>query len=139
MVGLITVDELRAWFAVSPDIADARLEPGLATAARRVRAWVGDDAYADAQAESPVDEVRRDNLRAAEAHLTLHFALLGLNTVLRPGGVVKQEQVEGGVLVQYLNPADLDSLAAQYLSAAEESARPYARTDGNPPEGLRAC
>lgn len=139
MAGLVTVNELRAWFAVSPDIADVRLLPGLAIAARRVREWVGDEAYADAMAESPSDEVRRDNLRAAEAHLALHFALLGLNTVLRPGGVVKQEQVEGGVLVQYLNPADLDALAAQYLSAAEESARPYALTDGNPPEGLRAC
>ena len=136
MAGLINVTELRDWFAVSPDITDARLSLSLDTASLRLRDWVGADAYADAQAESPTDPTRRDVMRAAEAHLVMHFALLGLNTVLRPGGVVKQEQVEGSVLVQYLNPADLENLALQYLNAAEELSRAYALNDTTPPAGV---
>jgi hypothetical protein len=129
MATLITVDELREQFAISPDIGDSRLSPSLAAASQRLRSWVGTDAYTDAQSETPVDEVRRDNLRTAEAHLAMHFALLGLNTVLRPGGVVKQEQVEGGVLVQYLSPAEIGTLAAQYLNTAEEMVRAYLVAD----------
>lgn len=133
MAALITVDELRTWFAISPDITDARLAPSLSAASQRLQSWVGTDAYADAGAESPTDDVRRDSLRSAEAHLAMHFALLGLNTVLRPRGVVKQEQVEGGVLVQYLNPIELESLATQYLSTAEELVRAYLIAEQNPP------
>lgn len=132
MATLITVDELRACFAISPDIGDPRLTPSLAAAGQRLQSWVGTEAYADAGGESSTDDLRRDNLRTAEAHLAMHFALLGLNTVLRPGGVVKQEQVEGGVLVQYLNPAELEILAAQYLNTAEELVREYLLADQNP-------
>ena len=136
MAGLITVNDLRAWFAVSPDITDARLSIFLGAAARRVREWVGDEAYADALAETPADPDRRETLRAAEGHLTMHFALLGLNTVLRPGGVVRQEQVEGGVAIQYLDPAQLDQLTARYLEAAEELARGYITGSDTLPAGL---
>jgi hypothetical protein len=129
MATLITVDELRVQFAISPDIGDGRLSPGLTAAAQRLQVWVGSEAYADAWSDTPVDENRRGNLRAAEAHLAMHFALLGLNTVLRPGGVVRQEQVEGGVQVQYLNPAEMEALTAQYLSAAEELVRSYLIAD----------
>lgn len=132
MATLITVDELRAWFAISPDIGDPRLAPSLAAAGQRLQSWVGTEAYADAGGESPTDDLRRDNLRTAEAHLAMHFALLGLNTVLRPGGVVKQEQVEGSVLVQYLNPSELATLAAQYMNTAEELARAYLLADQHP-------
>ena len=133
MATLITVDELRQWFAISPDIGDARLSPSLAAAGQRLQGWVGMDAYADAGGETSLDDVRRDNLRTAEAHLAMHFALLGLNTVLRPGGVVRQEQVEGGVSVQYLNPAEIAALAAQYLNAAEELVRTFLITDQTSP------
>ena len=132
MATLITVEELRAQFAISPDIGDGRLSPSLTAAGQRLREWVGPDAYADAGAESPADDVRRDNLRTAEAHLAMHFALLGLNTVLRPGGVVKQEQVEGGVVIQYLNPAEIETLAAQYLNTAEELVRAYLVAEQDP-------
>jgi hypothetical protein len=133
MAGLVTTADLRAWFAISPDIADARLSLFLTTASRRLHDWVGDEAYLDAQAETPADADRRDSLRAAEAHLAMHFALLGLNTVLRPGGVVRQEQVEGGVQIQYLSPSELDQLTAQYLAAAEELVRGYVTSSGMSP------
>ncbi len=133
MATLITVDELRTRFAISPDIGDSRLSPAVSAAAQRLQTWVGAEAYADAGAESPLDDMRRDNFRTAEAHLAMHFALLGLNTVLRPGGVVKQEQVEGGVLVQYLNPSEIENLAAQYLNIAGELVREYLSTDRSAP------
>lgn len=130
--GLITVDELRELFDIDAGIGDKRFERALAAAGRRMRSWVGDDVYADALDASPDDETRQADLEYAEAHLVMHFAVLGINTALRPTGIVATESVEGTVTLRYHNPTEIEKLQQEYLDLAEEIARPYLLTDGTP-------
>jgi ABC-type sulfate transport system substrate-binding protein len=126
MAGLITIAELRAMFSISDDIADGRLLRHLGAASRRLRGWVGNSVYDDAASTTSVDTDRKEDLELAEAALAMHFAILGLNTNLRPGGIVKAERVEGDALITYLVPSEVQQLAVEYLNQAEEVVRPYA-------------
>jgi hypothetical protein len=123
--GLITVDELREIFAINAQIKDARLERALAAAGRQMRSWVGDVAYDDALDDDPDDETRKEDLELAEAHLTMHFAILGINTALRPTGIVRDERVEAGSVIRYHSPDEIAKLKQQYLETAQDIARPY--------------
>jgi hypothetical protein len=125
-------NSLREYFEISKDIKDARLTPGIAAASRRLRAWVGDEAYADALLEVPVDADRAADLTSAEAWLAMYFALLGMNTKITPGGVVKTSKVEGNTTHQYLTPGEMRELACLYFDQAHEIARRYMLTDETP-------
>jgi len=130
--GLVDITKLRETFDVSEKLKTGRFTRALAAAGRRMREWVGDDAYDDALSETPDDETRKADLEYAEAHLVMHFAVLGINTALRPTGIVATETVEGNVTTRYLNPNEISTLQRQYLDIAEELTRPYALTDGTP-------
>jgi len=132
MAGLITVADLREQFDISPQVTDGRLTRMLVAAKRRLRGWVGEAAYADALAAAPDDTERQESLELAEAHLAMHFAIVGLNSPLRREGIVAEEKVEGGTVLRYLNPDQTAALARQYLEIAEEIARPYLVDDGTP-------
>lgn len=124
MSALIDVTKLRDMFYIQSGIADGRLTPAIAAASRRLKGWVGASAYADAG-----DQDRQADLQYAEAHLAMHFALLGINTHLTHRGVVKTEKAEGDVVLSYLGPAEMQQLAQQYLEQAEEIAAPYLLSD----------
>lgn len=128
--GLITVADLRNIFAINSHIGDDRFTRALVAAGRRMRSWVGDEVYEDALSDAPADETRQQALAYAEAHLVMHFAVLGINTSLRETGVVKTEKVEGDVVLQYHSPAEITALQAQYLAMAEQIAAPYLQTNG---------
>lgn len=125
MDGLITVDELREQFAIDNEILDTRFTRALAAAGRQMRAWVGDAAYDDALLDAPADETRKEDLELAEAHLAYGLSVLGINTALRPGGIVKTERVEGNVTVNYHSPAEIEKLQQLFLQMAQDIARPY--------------
>ena len=122
---LITETGLREMFDIHSDVQNSRLKLAIAAGSRRLRSMVGDTAYDDATADTPSDAERRENLQYAEGCLAMHFAILGLNTQIRPTGVVKNERVEGEVLVTYLSPKEIYDLAMLYLDQAEEITRPY--------------
>lgn len=127
MPALINESDLRTWFEISRSIEPLRFKLPIGKASRRLREWVGDTVYADTQ-----NTERVEDLKWAEAHLAMHFILLNLNTVLRPGGVVQEEKVEGDTTVRYLSPAQIKELMTMYLDMAEEISRPYMLSDGTP-------
>lgn len=127
---LINVEYLRELFDINPQIADTRFNKALASAGRRLRSWVGDEAYEDALLEVPTDAMRKETLQFAEAHLVMHYAVLGINTALRPVGVVRTERVEGNTVVTYHSPREVAELQALYLSQAEQIAGVYLLSDG---------
>ena len=143
MATLINAAKLREYFAINGDIKDPRLTPHIGAASRRVRRWVGDVAYGDAAAEAPQDADRAEDLKAAEASLAMHFALLGLNTNLTVNGVLKTRKEVGSqnanIQTTYLSPAEVRQLAQGYLDQAEEIARPYILTDGTPEAEFEAA
>jgi hypothetical protein len=143
MDGLITVQDLRDRFDISSDIGDGRLTPHLASAGRRMREWVGDEAYDDAlktgptdahpDAPAPQDPTRKETLQSAEAHLAMSFALPGLNTVLRTSGMVKGERSgEGNVITSYFGPNEVENYQQVYLDTAERIAWPYLKGNSDP-------
>jgi hypothetical protein len=127
---------LRNRFDISKDIKDARLLPHIGAASRRLKSWVGADAYDDALSSSPQDALRQDDLKNAEAALAMHFALPGLNSKVTATGIVKTTK-EGGAMAgntvfSYLTPNEVKQLVQTYLEQAEEIARPYMLSDGTP-------
>lgn len=130
---LITETELRAMFDIHTNVEPGRLTFAIGAAGRRLKALVGATAYADALLDdTATDQIRRADLDYAEALLAMHYCLLGLNTQIRPSGVVKTEKIEGETVVQYLTPKELIDLSKQYLDIAEEVLRPYALLDAVP-------
>lgn len=129
---LVSEDELRAAFAIDSEVDDDRLTMALAPANSRIKVWVGDEAYNDAIAETPDDALRALVLKSAAAHLAMGYVILGLNTPIRPTGIISSESVEGNKTVSYLRPGEVTALQQQYLDKAEEIARPYLLSDGTP-------
>lgn len=129
--GLLNADDLRELFDINSQLADARFSRALKAAGRRMREWVGDEAYDDALSEAPNDPERKEQLEYAEAHLAMGYAILGINTAMRPQGIVRNEALsEGGRVVTYHSPAEIEKLQEQYFETAELLARPYLLSDG---------
>lgn len=140
-MALITVELLREEFPfiIQPDILDKQLTRSIASASKRLAAWIGADLYAEVFGEIPGDDdedaepsERLLILQNSEGHLALHYALLGLNTNLRQLGMVKREQVEGHTVNEYFVPKDVADFTTQYLETAREIAEPYLLSDGTP-------
>lgn len=129
-MSLIDVSQFRDRFDIDDTIGDARIELHIKTASRRLRSWVGDANY-----DQTVDEDLIDILANAEAHLTMHYALLGLNSPLTAKGVINQARSEEGggrEIRTYLKPDETAQLSQQFLEAAREIAEAYITTDGTP-------
>jgi hypothetical protein len=112
-------------FDINDGIKAGRILRHITAASRRLRSWVGDAAYDDALKTDADDDARQENLELAEAHLAMHFAVLGINTALRPTGVVRTEKVEGDVTITYHSPNEVVTLQQAFLETAESIARPY--------------
>lgn len=133
MAMLIDADEFRERFDIDPDMADKRVTPHIGAASRRLKKWVGTDAYADALLETPVDADRKEDLQSAEAHLAYHFALLGLHVNVSSKGVLIEAQAgEGSDRRRYLLPEQIESISTQFLERAREIAEPYILLDAVP-------
>lgn len=136
MATLISVDEFRERFDIDTEIQDRRLEPHIGSASRRLRKWVGATVY-DAAAEDSTpgeddDDDTVNDLKNAEAHLAMHFAILGLNSPLSTKGVVATSTSdEGRDLRKYLTPDETQKLSVQVLELAREIAGEYIAADEN--------
>jgi hypothetical protein len=134
---LITAAEFYDRFDIDPDIDEKRIDPHIGSASRRLRKWAGDTAYNDALAASPSDPERKDALQNAEAHLTYHFAIRGMNFPLSAKGIVATSMSsEGKEMRKYLTPDETEKVATQMLELAREIAEPYLLSDGTPEGGF---
>lgn len=141
MPTLISTDEFRERFDIDSEIKDTRLEPHIGSASRRLRKWVSDATYdAAVSAADPGQDLDTDtvnDLKNAEAHLAMHYALLGLNSPLSGKGVLATATAtEGREVRRYLNPGETRDLAGQFLDLAREIAEPYCTSDGTPGAGF---
>lgn len=128
---LISAADFRERFDISDDIDSRRITPAIGAASRRLRKWVGDTVYASALTEN-FEELQAD-LKNAEAHLTYHFAILGMNYPLSSKGIVATNMAsEGREMRKYLTPVETDQVATQFLEKAREIAEPYLLHDGTP-------
>ncbi len=114
-MALINEQYMRDTFQMHEKVVSGRITPYIAVASRRLKKWVGEEAYQNAD----LFEI----LKLAEATLVMHFMQLNLNTNIRLKGLVKTEQVEGNVTVQYFSPNETAQYAQQYLDQAEEIVR----------------
>lgn len=124
-MSLIDAAQLKVDFEFASTIGDERLTRSISEAARRVKTLVGADAYADAAAPQPQDAERADAFRYAEAHYAMHLALLGLNSVVRPGGVQQEEITEGNGRNVFLRSEDLRKQRFEFLRVAFETLSYY--------------
>lgn len=123
---IIDAETLRGRFDIDSEITDDRLDPAIGSASRRLRGWVGEDVYADAESETPTDADRAADIVNAEGHLAMHFAILGLNTPLSGKGIVATAaSAEGKEMRKYLTPAETLAVAEQYLEMARSIVWPY--------------
>ncbi|MGE0367217.1 MAG: hypothetical protein AB7Q00_15935 [Phycisphaerales bacterium] len=144
MATLLSVIDFRERFDIDPEILDARITPHIGSASRRLRKWVGEEAYADALLTATTDKDRKEDLQNAEAHLAFHFAIFGLNSPLSTKGVVATSMAgEGKEMRKYLLPDESARLSNMYLELAREIAEPYMIIDSVPesswevvPDGL---
>lgn len=118
-------------FDIHADVESKRLTRHIGAASRRIRSIVGETAYTDALSATPANADRKEDLKQAEGCMAMHYAVIGLNTSIRAGGLVKTEKVEGEVTVQYMLPKEVAELSQLYLDQAEEITRPYV-ADGVP-------
>ena len=109
---------VRAVGALPDDVPAASLSPHLDGASLRLRRWVGEAAYSDAGAASPVDQARAEALKLAEAHLTL----VDLFTSLAGAYQLGQGFVGGGSLVEgsacFRTPGQLERLMERRLASS---------------------
>ena len=135
--GLITVAQLREIFDIATSLGDARFNRALSAACRRMREWVGGEAYEDALLETPSDETRKETLQYAEAHLVMSYAVLGINTALRKEGIVRTERDNlANSTVSYHSPNEIAKLQQQFLEQAEYLVSNYLSDGGGAAVGL---
>jgi len=130
MAGLIDIEYMRGAFRIHTDVADERITPYLAPAARRLKKWVGADTYATA------DEDDAAVLKTAEGLVAMHYMVLNLNTSIRPEGLVRTERDEGslngGVTITFLSPTETGLYGQMYLDQAQEILGELNLLDGTP-------
>jgi hypothetical protein len=116
---------VRAVGNLPDDVPAASLSPHLDGASLRLRRWVGEAAYSDADSPSPADPARALALKLAEAHLAVSVLYGSL------AGQYKDQSgfVGGASLAQgsasYLTPTQIGVLQKHHQDQAETHARPY--------------
>lgn len=134
---LISAAEFIERFDIDSDIDPKRITPHIGAASRRLRKWVGEEAYANALTEDAAYEDMQADLKSAEATLAFHYAIYGLNYPLSGKGVVATSMTgEGKEMRKYLTPDETQKVASQMLELAREIAEPYMLSDGTPDGGF---
>ncbi|HWQ34324.1 MAG TPA: hypothetical protein VNQ79_15860 [Blastocatellia bacterium] len=121
---LVTISQLRASFGLDESVPDDQLALSVSRAEEQIRAWAGDEAYADAQQASPQDALRAYALQDAVRSLAIYYALPNLSLRIA-GGVAQAVSMPGGYSVSDLSPSELRRRRADYLAAARQAVRPY--------------
>ena len=112
---------------IDPDISDISLKFAVGAANRRIRDWVGSEAYDDAAlGDRSLDLERRDDLRIAAAHLAMSFALASMATVVRPAGImISEKSSRGNNYTRYFTPEETRARSQELFRLAEDISTPY--------------
>jgi hypothetical protein len=117
---------VRALGGLPVGIDDNTLTPFFGPAARRLKQWVGDAAYEDAEASTPVDAARAAALKDTEAYLVLYYVAPRLNMVLGDSGIITYKIVGSSAdEFTYLSPENLEILRQLWLRDAVRTCREY--------------
>lgn len=123
-----------------PDgVLDTTILPHLRSAKTRLKSWVGDTAYATAEADalakaydfSESSECAEATLclADAEAYLALHFGLASFNRVMQSVGSGASGITMTGMIgenqYRYMNPGEIDKAQQDNLDKAYQAATPY--------------
>ncbi len=109
-------------------LADDRISAFFADATRRLKRWVGTEAYADAALVTPVDPDRAAALKDAEAFLVIAEGLPSWNRAAVGAGIVKEKGIgvrrdQGQIVL--LTPEEINAEVKRAVEQAERSAYPY--------------
>ena len=117
---------VRALGGLPSSITDSILEPFFGPAGRRLKEWVGAEAYSDAEQTTPEDTDRAAALIDAEAYLVLFYAAPRLNMVIADSGIITYK-VTGASSDEftYLKPEDLEELRQVWLRDAISACHSY--------------
>lgn len=125
MPQILTVEDFREMFGeIDTPTTGAQIKRPLGVAARRIRSWVGDTVFTAAVEAEDDDETKLD-LQAAVGYLAMHFLIANFNTVVRAGGIVLSEKVEGSTVLSYLPPSQTIVRAQEFFDLADEMCRPH--------------
>ena len=91
---------------------------------RKLRKWVGDEAYDDASSPTPSDPDRAADLKDAEAELVIFYAIPKLNLKIGDSGILQSGQ-HGEGSYTLATPAQIEKLRAMYFQNAEDYAGKY--------------
>ncbi|UCH09067.1 MAG: hypothetical protein JSU61_07405 [Fidelibacterota bacterium] len=117
---------VRALGGLPSGIDDATLAPFFGPASRRLKEWVGNEAYSDAEQSTPEDGDRAAALKDAEGYLVLYYAAPRLNMVIGDSGIITYK-IDGTSSDEftYLAPRELERLREVWLQDAVSSCRVY--------------
>ncbi len=104
---------------------DTPTDSYVATASAVIEEWVGDEAYADAEGDSPDDFARALKLTEAENYLAMHYAFPVLSLQIESGVIVLADRSEGETVRQFNRPKEIKEGAQYFLDLAQELAAPY--------------
>jgi len=117
---------VRALGGLPGSMDDNVLSSFFGPAARRLKEWVGDGAYADAELATPADPDRAAALKDSEAYLVLYFAVPRMNMVITGSGIVTYKTDGMSADEQtFLKPGELEELRQVWLRDAENACRQY--------------
>ncbi len=110
-----------------PDSMDeTALGPFYYAADRRLKEWVGEAAFADAELATPTNSARAEALYDAEAYLVLYYSAPRLNMVLSGSGIVTyQANTTTTDELTFLKPDQLEVLRKGWLNDAVMVCRQY--------------
>jgi hypothetical protein len=130
MAVLLSVEDFQGMFgAIETPSPESQLKRPIGVALRRIKLWVGETVYNAAENADDDDPIRED-LQFAAGNLAMHFLIANFNTVVRQGGIVKSEQVEGTTVLTYLSPTDTAARAQEFFDLADEITRQYRADSG---------
>lgn len=132
----LNVQEIRDKFNIQPNAFASQIESAIQSAARKIRLWVGADAYDEAISETvpvePEDLLRYETVLDAHSWLTMYYLSLAVGSKYAGDGVVEQAQdagspaMQGNVLTnRYLTPEKLAQNEKKYYETARDAVEPY--------------
>ena len=117
---------VRALGGLPATIDDNTLAPFFGSASRRLKRWVGDEAYEDAEASTPEDGERAAALKDGEAYLVLYYTAPRLNMVLGDSGIITYKIVGSSAdEFTYLSQENLEKLRQAWLRDAVDACQRY--------------
>ncbi|MFB0517031.1 MAG: hypothetical protein ACETWG_10590 [Candidatus Neomarinimicrobiota bacterium] len=117
---------VRALGGLPSSIDDDKLAPFFGPAGRRLKEWVGAEAYSDAEQSTPADPDRAAALKDSEAYLVLYYVAPRLNMVMEDSGIITYKIVgSSSDEFTYLSPRDLEELRQVWLRDALSACRTY--------------